>query len=98
MAEEKKGTEIVEKTFSGETTGEKEDDIQEVKKIVEKYLKAARNIEKSVIVFARRTNGNWKVVVRHPVQNIPDADILSMLLINRTTKEVDYFRDNISSY
>jgi PDZ domain-containing secreted protein len=74
------------------------DDIKEVKEIVETYLKSLRSIDKVLIIFARRTNGNWKVVVRYPSPENPDADILSMLLINRTTKEVDYFKENISSY
>ena len=74
------------------------DDIREVKEIVETYFKSLRGIDKVLIVFARRTNGNWKVVVRYPSPENPDADILSMLLINRTTKEVDYFKENISSY
>ncbi len=73
-------------------------EIKEIKEIVESYLKALRNIEDVVVVFARRTNGNWKVVVRYPAKDNPDADVLSMLLINRTTKEVDYFKENISTY
>ena len=74
------------------------DDIKEVKGIVETYFKSLRGMDKVIIVFARRTNGNWKVVVRYPSQENPDADILSMLLINKSTKEVDYFKENISSY
>ena len=74
------------------------DDIKEVKEIVDTYFKSLRDIDKTRIIFARRTNGNWKVVVRYPSSENPDADILSMLLINRATKEVDYFKENISSY
>lgn len=75
-----------------------EDEIKQVKEIVEKYLKDLKSVENVVVVFARRTDGNWKVVVRYSVQDNPDADILSMLLINRETKKVDYFKENISSY
>lgn len=74
------------------------DDIKKIREIVETYFKSLRNIDKVIIIFARRTNGNWKVVVRYASPENPDADILSMLLINRATKEVDYFKENISSY
>ncbi len=73
-------------------------EIEEIRKIVEDYLKSIRSIDKVLIIFARRTNGNWKVVVRYSSPENPDADILSMILINRSTKVVDYFKENISSY
>ena len=71
-------------------------EIEEIRKIISDYLKQLRNIEKFIIIFARRDNGNWKVVVRYPTEDNPD--MISMLLVNIAGKKVEYFRENISSY
>lgn len=71
-------------------------EIEEIREIVSSYLKQLRNIEKSVIIFARRNNGNWKVVVRYSTEDNPD--MMSMLLVNIAEKKVEYFRENISTY
>ena len=71
-------------------------EIEEIRKIIGDYLKQARNIGKFIIVFARRDNGNWKVVVRYTTEDNPD--MISMLLVNIKESKVEYFRENISSY
>jgi hypothetical protein len=72
------------------------DEIAQIKGIVGDYLKKIKNLDSFVIIFARRDNGNWKVVVRYSTSDNPDT--MSMLLINRTTMQVDYFRENIQTY
>lgn len=72
------------------------DETEEIRKIVGDYLKLNRTIDEFVIIFARKDNGNWKVVVRYATKENPD--MLSMLLVNIADKKVEYFRENISSY
>lgn len=72
------------------------DETEEIRKIVSDYLKLTRTIDEFVIIFARKDNGNWKVVVRYATKENPD--MLSMLLVNIAEKKVEYFRENISSY
>ena len=72
------------------------DDIEEIRKTVGEYLKKKDNIRLFTIVFARRENGSWKVVVRYATPDNPV--MMSMFVINRATKDVDLFRENISSY
>lgn len=71
-------------------------EIEEIRSIVGDYLKHLRSIEKFIIIFARRDNGNWKVVVRYSTEDNPD--MMSMLLVDIAGKKVEYFRENISSY
>ena len=69
---------------------------EEIKRISGNYMKETRDVQRIIIVFARRTNGHWKVVVRYPTQDNPDT--MSMLMIDKITKEVDYFREGITSF
>jgi len=69
-------------------------EIEEIKEICKKYLEAL-NIMTFTIIFARRMNGWWKVLVRYSKRNNPE--ITSSLLINWTTKKVDSFQEGIIS-
>ncbi|HLC57542.1 MAG TPA: hypothetical protein VJH95_03150 [Candidatus Nanoarchaeia archaeon] len=72
------------------------EEIGEIKGIIGSHLKHIRDIDKFVIIFARRDNGNWKVVVRYATEDNPDT--ISMLMVNIAEKRVEYFRENIPSY
>ncbi|MBU2615837.1 MAG: hypothetical protein KKC19_01925 [Nanoarchaeota archaeon] len=72
------------------------DDIEEIRKIISDYLRKKDDIRKFVIVFAKRENGNWKVVARYPTPDNPV--MMSMFIINRGSKEVTLFREGISSF
>ena len=67
-------------------------EIEEIKDICKRYLEAL-NITAFTIIFARRINGYWKVLVRYSKKN--DPEITSSLLINWTTKKVDGFQEGI---
>lgn len=69
---------------------------EEIKQISEKYMKEVRGITQIIIIFAKQTDGHWKVVVRYPTSDNPDT--MSMLMINRKSKEVNYFREGITSF
>lgn len=73
-------------------------EIKEIREVAESYLKDLKNVDKITIIFARRMNGNWKVIVRYSTPEDPYTDIMSMVMINRTSKEVEYFRENIQTY
>ncbi len=71
------------------------EEIEEVRKITEEYLKKL-GISALRIIYANRTNGQWKVIAKYPTQENPEN--ISMLLINWTTKKVDTFREGILPY
>lgn len=71
-------------------------EIEEIRGLVGDYLKQLRSIEEFTIIFARRDNGNWKVVVRYSTKDNPA--MISMLLVNIAEKKIEYFRENIPSY
>jgi len=68
----------------------------EIKQISETYMKETRNISEIVIIFAKQTNGYWKVVIRYATLDNPDT--MSMLMIKKETKKVEYFREGITSF
>ena len=68
----------------------------EIKQISENYMKEIRGISQIVIIFAKQTDGYWKVVIRYPTSDNPDT--MSMLMINIKNKEVEYFREGITSF
>ncbi len=72
------------------------DEIEELKNVAKAYMKNLREIEDVKIIFARRLNGQWKVVVKYATPDNPD--MMSMLIINWTTKQVDTFREGILTY
>ena len=67
-------------------------EIELIKKICKEYLKSL-NINSFTIIFARRINGHWKVVVRY--SKIDNPEINSSILINWATKKVDGFQEGI---
>lgn len=67
-------------------------EIEEIKSICKEYLKSL-NIMNFTIIFARRMNGYWKVVVRYSKKNNPEIN--SSILINWATKKVDGFQEGI---
>ncbi len=71
------------------------EEIEEVKKITEEYLKNL-GIDNLRIIYANRTNGNWKVIVKYPTPDNPEN--MSMLLIDWATKKVITFREGILPY
>lgn len=71
-------------------------DYGEVKTISEKYMKDTHSIENIKIVFARQVNNHWKIVVRYETPDNPNT--LSMLMIDKETNTVDYFREGITSF
>lgn len=75
---------------------EREVGYDEIKQISEDYIKKIKGIEGIIIIFAKQMDGYWKVVVRYPTQDNPDT--LSMLMINKQNKNVDYFREGINSF
>ena len=72
------------------------DEITEIKEIAEKYLEDLKGIKEVRIIFTRRMNGQWKVVVKYDTPDNPDT--MSMLIINWETKKVDMFREGILTY
>lgn len=74
------------------------DEIQEIRDAAENHLKSIKDVEKVTVIFARRMNGNWKIVLRYSTSEDPYTDVLAMVLVNETSKEVEYFRDDISTY
>lgn len=71
------------------------EEIEEVKKITEEYLKNL-GVTQLRIIYANRLNGQWKVIVKY--QTPENTENMSMLLINWTTKKVDTFREGILPY
>jgi len=71
-------------------------EIEEIKKITEKYVKELKEVSKVDIIRAKRLNGQWEVIVRYATSDNPY--VLSLLLINWDTKEVDEFREGILTY
>lgn len=67
-------------------------EIEEIKDICKKYLESL-NITGFTIIFARRMNGYWKVVVRYSKKDNPEIN--SSIIINWATKKVDVFQEGI---
>jgi len=72
------------------------EEIEKLRKIAEDYLKKLKDIDKFRIIYAKRLNGQWKVVVKYDTPDNPDT--MSMLLINWNTEKVDMFREGILTY
>ena len=50
------------------------------------------------IVYARRINGNWKVVVSYYDKDDPYNLINSMFIVNLDKQSIEGFQANISTY
>ncbi len=80
---------------AGESTSE-EITYEKIKQISEEYIRELKGISGIRIIFAKQVNAHWKVVVRYDTSENPD--ILSMLMIDKKEKKVDYFREGITSF
>jgi len=67
-------------------------EIEEIKNICKEYLQSLK-IMSFTIIFARRMNGYWKVVVRYSKKDNPEIN--SSIIINWATKKVDVFQEGI---
>lgn len=74
------------------------EEIQEIRDAAEKHVKSIKDVEKVTVIFARKINGNWKIVLRYSTKEDPYTDVLAMVLVDNTSKGVELFRDNISTY
>ncbi len=74
------------------------DEIKEIRDSAEKHLKSLKGVDKVTVIFARRMNGNWKIILRYSTIEDPYTDVMAMVLVDNTDKEVTYFRDNITTY
>ncbi len=74
------------------------DEIQKIREAAENHLKSLKTVERVTVIFARRMNGNWKIILRYSTKEDPYTDVMAMVLIDSTSKKVEYFRDNITTY
>jgi len=74
------------------------DEIQQIREAAEKHLESLKTVERVTIIFARRMNGNWKIILRYSTKEDPYTDVLAMVLVDGASKKVQYFRDNITTY
>lgn len=74
------------------------DEIQEIRKAAEEHLKSLKDVERATVIFARRMNGNWKIILKYSTTEDPYTDVIAMVLVDNTDKKVTYFRDNITTY
>lgn len=74
------------------------DEIQEIREAAEKHLESLKDTERVTVIFAKRMNGNWKIILRYSTKEDPYTDVMAMVLVDNADKEVKLFRDNITTY
>ena len=71
-------------------------EIEEIRNICERYLEDFKKIKVFTIIYAKRTNGHWKVIVRYSKPDKPE--IISSLMVDLKTKQVDSFMEDIPTF
>jgi len=73
-----------------------ESEIEEIKRTCVDYIKILCKVSNVRLVSAKREETHWKVIVCYSTEDDPYT--LSMLMMNKETKEIDYFKEELMKF